>query len=442
MNRIILFFNVLLLTNCSIKNNPTYVEDIAQIIHNKCSNCHRQGMIGHFDLLTYEDMMRQKHAIKQTVLNRLMPPWPANTSYTHFADELALSKHEIDLIVQWVDLGCPYGDSNKKITPPILFKGSMIGKPDITLPIGKIDIKGDFKDQFMLAKIPFTLPEETYARVIEFVPGNPSLVHHVNASLIRFEENKKKDVFAGDRLLRIVEDTFYKETYLRMGLLNDDETKPDMQRSVFNYLPGVVTPTYPAGIGHIRLAKKNAILLKDLHYGPSYKDTYDSSYINIFLSSSPPSRETYDITIGTLGVTPIEPELTIPPDTIMSFRSKYTLPEAISIINVNPHMHLLGQEFKAFALTEKGDTIRIVHIPKWDFKWQNFYKPLKPIIIPAGATVYALGTFDNTVNNPHNPNNPPQVVIGRNGSMRTSDEMFQLILTFMLYQKGDEELKL
>ncbi|MFN0276096.1 MAG: cytochrome c, partial [Chitinophagales bacterium] len=108
-------------------------------------------------------------------------------------------------------------------------------------------------------------------------------------------------------------------------------------------------------------------------------------------------------------------------------------------------MHLIGKEFFAYALTPQNDTIRLIHIPKWNFRWQYFYTFKNPVKIPAGSTIVVEGTFDNTADNPNNPYDPPRVIIDRANpmeSMRTTDEMLQLIITWMLYEKGDEEIKL
>ena len=89
-----------------------------------------------------------------------------------------------------------------------------------------------------------------------------------------------------------------------------------------------------------------------------------------------------------------------------------------------------------------NDTIKLISIPKWDFRWQYFYTYKHMLKIPSGSTIIAEATFDNTVNNPLNPFNPPRTISERNGSMRTTDEMFQLICTFVPYQSGDENISL
>ena len=105
-------------------------------------------------------------------------------------------------------------------------------------------------------------------------------------------------------------------------------------------------------------------------------------------------------------------------------------------------MHLLGKSFLAYAITREHDTIPLVRIKKWDFRWQYFYTFKKIVRIPAGSIIVAEGVFDNTKNNPNNPFSPPREITGLGGSMRTTDEMFQLILTFLPYLPGDENISL
>ncbi|MEP7169383.1 MAG: cytochrome c, partial [Bacteroidota bacterium] len=114
----------------------------------------------------------------------------------------------------------------------------------------------------------------------------------------------------------------------------------------------------------------------------------------------------------------------------------------ISLITINPHMHLLGKSFWAYATKPDGDTIRLIRIPKWDFRWQYFYTFPKMVKIPKGTTITVVGVYDNTSKNPNNPYFPPREISGINGSMRTTDEMFQFIMTFLPYQAGDENVSL
>jgi hypothetical protein len=199
---------------------------------------------------------------------------------------------------------------------------------------------------------------------------------------------------------------------------------------------------YPAGIGGIELPKKGAFLLKDIHYGNSKTEVWDSSFINVYFTKSKPGRPLMEFQLGTLGVSPVEPDLIIQPNTTKHVISKYKVPQPISILTVNPHMHLLGKTFRAYALSPNGDTIRLISIPHWDFNWQYFYTFPKMVKIPAGSTIVAEGTYDNTKQNLNNPFSPPQLVRDQKGSMRATDEMFQFIVSYLPYQEGDENTSL
>ena len=446
----LLYFNVFIaffIASCSsskLPENITYSEHIAGIIFKNCSSCHRPGEAGPFTLLTFQDAVSRAKLIKYVTQTRYMPPWPADASYSHFIDEKVLTDDEIAMIGTWVDNGCPIGDSTKAPKTPAFAVGSQLGKPDLIIKLRDVyKINGNGKDLFLLMRVPYQIPTDTFISTIEIVPDNRKLVHHVNAQLLSYEFDKKKDVFSGNTVVDLEEIPDKLLAYKALDLPNDDHlTFPALTRSVANYLPGVIPPIYPDGIGGFKMTRKGAIFLKDIHYGPSRVDTSDQTVFNVFYAKHAPSRPAQEFQMGTFGVSPTVPPLVIPPDTVMTFHSDYTLAADISILTINPHMHLLGKQFLAYALTPQGDTIPLIRIKNWDFRWQYFYTFKKMLKIPRGATIHIEGVYDNTRHNPNNPFSPPRLVAEREGSMRTSDEMFQFIITYLPYQLGDEEISL
>jgi len=435
----------IVLSSCGAEPQQiTFSEHIAPIIYKNCSSCHRPGEAGPFSLLTYQDAKSRSALMKFVTKTRFMPPWPADASYTHFVDEKVLTQDEIDLIVRWVDEGCAIGDSSKIPPIPIFPKGSQLGTPDFVIKFRDVyKIKGNNQDQFLLMRIPYEIPEDKFISVIEVIPDNRKLLHHINAQLLSYEFEKKKDVFPGRVFLNL--DSFPDKliAYKELGLANDDGlTFPMLTQSVTNYLPGVTPPLYPDGIGGFKMTRKGALFLKDIHYGPSRVDTTDETFFNVFFAKQPSKRPTQEFQMGTFGISPTVPELIIPPNEIKTFTSTYQVPFDISILTVNPHMHLLGKTFWAYAVSLKGDTIPLIKINKWDFRWQYFYTFKKMVKIPKGSTIHTVGVFDNTRENPNNPFSPPQLVSEREGSMRTSDEMFQFIVTYLPYMNGDENISL
>jgi Copper type II ascorbate-dependent monooxygenase, C-terminal domain len=426
-----------------IKENPTFSEDIAPIIFKNCSPCHRPGEAGPFSLLSYEDVKKKAKTIAAVTKARYMPPWPADPSYSHFIGERVLDDAQIQTIQNWVSTGAPAGDLAKAPPAPQFPQGSTLGKPDLVVKMREpFKIPGDNKDRFMVIKIPYELPADQFVRAIEFVPGNRKLIHHMNGHIVQYED-KKKDPFQGPYVVNRESLKTLEESYDAIHLLNDDGSYPELTPSVANYLPGGVSPAgYPDGIGGWKLNRRGAFLLRDIHYGPSPVDTEDQSYFNLFFTDKPPQRPTMAMQLGTLGISEIIPPLIIPPNEVKTFTTKTVIDEDISLLTINPHMHLLGKSFQAFAATPDGQTIPLIKIPKWDFRWQYFYTLPKMVKIPKGSTIAAIGVYDNTASNPNNPFSPPQTVIGTNNSMRVTDEMFQLIMTYMPYKAGDENISL
>lgn len=373
-----------------------------------------------------------------------MPPWPADASYSHFVDEKVLNDNEIAMIATWVDNGCAIGDSTKVPKLPLFPVGSQLGKPDLIIKLrDSYKIKGNAKDLFLLMRVPYQIAKDTFISTIEIVPGNRKLVHHVNAQLLSYEFDKKADVFKGNTVVDLEAYPDKLQAYKALDLPNDDGiTFPTLTQSVANYLPGVIPPVYPNGIGGFKMVKKGAIFLKDIHYGPSRVDTTDQTTFNVFYAKQASSRPTQEFQMGTFGVSLTVPALVIPADMVMTFHSDYTLPLDISVLTINPHMHLLGKQFLAYAVTPHGDTIPLIRIKKWDFRWQYFYTFKKMLKIPRGATIHTEGVYDNTRQNQNNPFSPPRLVAEREGSMRTSDEMFQFIVTYLPYRLGDENISL
>lgn len=423
-------------------SNPTFV-DIAPIIYKNCTPCHRAGESGPIELMTFEDVKKNKNKIKFVTQTKYMPPWPADNTYTHFIGERTLTADEIELIKVWVEKGTPKGDESKIPSPPQFYTGSFLRKPDTVIKFkNPIPIKGNGADHFYVIKMPMQLPKDTFVSYFEFVPNHRKLAHHINGHLISYDAGKKKDIQSG---LTHALDNFrdYKELYTQMNILNDDGTFPVLTPNTVYYLPGFTPPVYPDGIGGFKTNKTSAILLKNIHYGPSNLDVLDSSFINVFYGPKP-KRQIFETQLGTFGISKIVPELILLPNKIQTFHTQTALDGDISLLSVNPHMHLLGKSFWAFAVQKNGDTIPLIRINKWDFRWQYYYTYQHPIIIKAGTVIHVYGTFDNSDKNPFNPNHPPKVVTQGEGvrSMQTTEEMFQFIFTYLPYQTGDENMDL
>ena len=90
---------------------PTYHKEVAAILQENCQECHRPGQVAPFALLTYEQARKRAADIVQVTGERVMPPWPASTSFGGpFRDERVLADAEVATLRKWLEAGCPEGD--------------------------------------------------------------------------------------------------------------------------------------------------------------------------------------------------------------------------------------------------------------------------------------------------------------------------------------------
>ena len=90
--------------------SPTFYKDVLPILQANCQSCHRPGEVAPMSLLTYEQARPWARAIKAAVTSRQMPPWFADPSVGHFANERRLVDREIATLNAWADAGAPAGN--------------------------------------------------------------------------------------------------------------------------------------------------------------------------------------------------------------------------------------------------------------------------------------------------------------------------------------------
>ena len=414
----------------------TYYKDVQSIIERKCAPCHRPGEAGPFSLLTYEDVSKRASFIKEVVESGFMPPWKPNNDYVHFANDRSLSEEEKKTIIKWVDNKAPVGNPASK--PPVkqnLVPGTMYSrKPDLVLKASdSFIVKGDGVERFIVFKIPYELPDSANVEAVEFFSNNKKLVHHANFA-VHAVPDPSIDIKGTDPYINLTDDDRskflqyqpYRKTITYYG----------------GWIPGTSYESYPKDIGWVM--PKRGVILLTVHFGPSARDEQSMNGVNLFFKNTPIKRTVKVISFGSggIGAKDIQPYFYLLPNVKKKFQLDLMNPgESYSIMYVWPHMHYLGKEFKAYVLTPEKDTVRLVHIPSWDFRWQEIYRFKKLMVAPRRSILHIEGFYDNTADNPFNPNNPPDVVTST-GDMKTNDEMLTLMMVFLPYQPGDENLLL
>lgn len=210
-----------------------------------------------------------------------------------------------------------------------------------------------------------------------------------------------------------------------------------VQGTFTGYTPGIQSIFFPVGIG--KTLPANADLIIQVHYAPLATDETDRSSLNIFFKDEddPISREAQNMPITPIDLDDGFFSFSIPPNEVKTFHGTKEIMEDISFISVYPHSHYLGKNWELFAVTPQSDTINIIRINDWDFNWQGSYTFDRVKKIPAGSIMHINATYDNTLNNPFNPNNPPQTVAWGEG---TTDEMYLVGTSYVPYREGDEEI--
>ncbi|UZR99250.1 hypothetical protein [Chondrinema litorale] len=419
---------------------PTFNEHIAPIIFNNCTPCHHENGTAPFALETYKDVSKRASFIKHVIETRYMPPWKADPHYRSFANEKTLTDEEINAIKNWVAQGAVKGKGKPKADLPEFKSGSQLSRtPDLVLKMREpFIIPGNNEQTYICYKIPFELEEEKFVQGVEFVPGNKKLVHHASYQVLGVADDV--DIYNSKDYFVFGDDDYIDDQhdYRFFNLYTESGTAP---KEMFHngWLPGNSPQQYPEGVG-FKMPKRGIFMIRNLHYAPSPVEAEDQSEIRIYFTDKPVSRTIQFITFQPTGLD-YSKENIIPADTVVKYEMNIKVGQTLSLISINPHMHLLGKNFKAFALTPQKDTIPLVNIPDWDFQWQEFYQYKNLLKLPAGSVVHAEAIFDNTNNNPNNPSYPPKDTFFERG-MDDEDEMMRLTFLYLPYQSGDENKSL
>lgn len=434
MKKLIYFLLIMSACKNLIAQVPNFINDVAPIIHTRCTPCHRPNDAAPFSLITYEDIAKRAGFIKKVITSGYMPPWKAHPDYVKYGNDRSLSQKEKETIIKWVDNNVPRGTGEiKNIQALSTVRGitAYHRKPDTSLLMpASFNLPDDNVDRFVIYKIPFEFKDSINVEAIEFYTNNKKVVHHVNYSVHEVPAN-----------IPLTSGPAYLDLTVDDPVLSDQWRLLKQGISYYGgWIPGATYENYPKGMGWVM--PKRGVIFLTLHIAPLAKKEEIIAGVNLFFTKTKIDRNVKVISFGSggIGENLITPTLRLYPNRVQTFSLTLANPgEDFSVMYVWPHMHLLGKEFKAFAVAPTGDTIRLAHIPDWDFRWQEIYRFKKLVRIPKGSRLYIKGTYDNTANNPFNPFKPPQMIFS-SGNMETTNEMMTMMMVFLPYRKGDEEL--
>ena len=364
----------------------TFNRDVAPIVYEHCSRCHRPGEAAPFSLMTFDDVRHHASQIEVVVRRRLMPPWKPEAGFAEFANVHRLTNHEIKVLSAWIASDRAEGNPEDLPLTPIFPAGWQLGKPDLELVMSEpFLVPADGPDVYQHFIIPTGLTDNRLVSAVEFRPGAPEVVHH---SITYFDTTGRgRELDAEDP----------QPGYSRLG-------SPGfaVSGSLGGWGPGGQPRRLPKGLGR-PLAKGSDIVLQ-IHYHPIGRAVSDQSRLGLYFAPSSSTHKTTEIMVADI-------DLHISAGAARHHHhAELEIPADIIVFDATPHMHVLGKEIKAVAHRPDGTTEPLIWIRDWDFYWQDNYVYRNPVSLPAGTRIELDCWFDNSTNNPLNPNSPPRDV--------------------------------
>lgn len=387
---------------------PTFNKEVVRIFQKSCQTCHHPGDIAPFSMMTYKDARPWAASIREQVITKKMPPWKPASGCGDFADARGLAQEEINTIVAWVDGGSPEG--NPADLPPLLEfpDGWPLGAPDLVIAPPTEYAPPAQGDMYRCFTVPAgELRGDRWIGALSVKPGNARIVHHVIAYGDPTGESIALDAKDPEPGYRCFGGPGISTTQMLGG-----------------WAPGSRGYFAPEGAG-IKLSNNSRVIIQ-VHYHPTGEAETDRTQLGFYFAKKPVQRELQVLPLVNQG-------FTIPAGSKnYDVTASFTVPALLSakMWAVTPHMHLLGKKIKVELTRPNATTPEcLVNIPEWDFNWQGTYLYNKPIDLTSNTRLQLTCTYDNSTDNPFNPNNPPKPV--RWGE-ETTDEMALAFIGFTL----------
>jgi peroxiredoxin len=345
----------------------TFNGQVAAVLQKHCQDCHRPGQIGPMPLLTYEDAYPWGEMIAEVVKDRRMPPWYADPRHGKFSNDRSLPAKDRDLLLAWVEQGMPKGDPKLAPKPRQFVEGWSIGRPDLVVRMPKaFDVpaempKGGVPYQYFM--VDPQLDEDRWLVRAEAKAGAPEVVHHIIVFMVppgeKFNPGNQKTQVVG-------------------GMAPGD-------------MPLMLPP------GYARHLPKGCKFVFQMHYTPSGKAQQDRSSIGLVFAKEPPRHVVFTRPVA-------NQKFLIPPGAAnYEVKASYLFPEDGLLVGMMPHMHLRGKDFTVRARFPDGNAETLLSVPRFNFSWQSVYRPEPPVRLPKGTRLECVAHFDNSANNPNNP---------------------------------------
>ncbi|MDZ4801207.1 MAG: cytochrome c [Bryobacteraceae bacterium] len=414
----------------------TWAKDIAPIVFNNCSSCHRPGDVAPMSFLKYSEVRPWAKSIREAVATRKMPPWHADPKIGHFANDPRLTDAQIAAIRTWVEQGAKEGNPADAPAPPKFTEGWHNGQPDVVFQIPEVYVvKANSTDQNTRFVVKTNFDKDVWVQSVELRPGNRKVVHHAHLLVSGVARKPRTPAPVDpefDRKKLIYNDAWGSHMRLEAPIIDDGCAHPfggDFPRSpddngalgvLASYLPGKTPDQWP--VGFAKKIPAGAEIEFAIHYASgSGKEETDRTSVGLIFAKEPPKMEVKrrDIHNQFFRIPAGASEHPV--------SACFTLDESIDLLSYTPHMHYRGKSMKMEVTRPGGKPEVIINIPAYSFEWQTQFRYKEPVTLPKGTVVRIDATYDNSKNNAANPNAAETVRWGSNTASEMMDGWLEYI---------------
>ena len=382
---------------------PDYAVDVAPIIRDNCTECHRRGGVGPFAMDSYIMLLGWSPMIREVVLNKRMPPAQVDPEYGRSKMARYLSDEEIKTLVTWIDARAPRG--NVAEDPLEIHAAQLaaanefewqLGEPDrvVVGPSNAIPSTGVM--DYIYEDVALDFDGDQWLRAIETRPGDESVLHH----LMVFVTAPDEDFWGEERELPVVSRRFV-EGYA-----------PGPHRLIeFDEGTGVLIPQ-----GHK--------LSLQFHYVTNGQSTVDETELGLYFAAPDDSLvERRALAVGA--------HFELPADVAnFPLTAETEIETDIIVTGVRARMSYRGKKMRFVSVDPNGGERILFSVPAYNYGWQPHYLFDEPVAIAAGSRLRVEGALDNSLSNPTNPDSSRTVAWG----LESWEEMFTGYFTY--YETG------
>jgi hypothetical protein len=396
----------LIVTGVSVANPtkkpaPTFYKNILPILQDHCQSCHRVGEVAPMPLTSYAEAKPWSQQIANEVKMKMMPPWFADPHYGHFSNDTSLTDQEIATITNWAQAAAPAGNPQDAPAPRHFTQGWNIPAPDALIKMPKpVPIPADGEVEYTYEIVPTHFTEDRWIQMSELRPSSAAHVHHAVVYIRPPDSPWLRHApigqpFTASTLTDPIERRQAHETTSDLLLVYAPGSSPDQW-------PATMAKFVPAG----------SDLVFQMHYTTNGTAAADQTAIGLIFAKTPPRQRVITLQLNNHA-------LLIPPGA-PDYRVEVegTLPNDATLLSLFPHMHLRGKRFE-YDIVHDDHTIEPLLRVNYHFHWQLSYRLAQPRELKAGTRLRAIAWYDNSANNPHNPDPTKLVTWGD----QTSEEM-------------------